>query len=269
MTKTRSFDILLGLTCLGLLATYLYDNYKLPTKINMSSRPVVTRANDILRYKTKIPENLLNITATSSACTLFLRNSAEQSMNDYANEFIDHHVNGILKTCTGAFPTLLEKRIEQALLKCKTSTRDNITPECYSALIETKTSSVATVIKSDANPSELAASILIHLVADKFATGDLLEHPERSLSLIDTLLEKEPNYLGAYKAKLLLLSMSSLNKEKHYKLMFQETLNEAKKLDPDDPEVKEIAIAERKNLFRQSSKENSLNLTVGFSLNDL
>lgn len=234
ISKKNTFDILIGLTFLGLLGLYIYDHYIVGPKSNPIVRPGITKANDILRRKTKIPQDKLNITATSSACTLFLKNSAESSMNDYANEFIDHHVDNILKTCSGAFPALLQQRIDKAILKCKSSTRDNIGKECYSALIEAKTSSVAAIIKSDANPSELDASILLHLIADKFAREDWLEEPKKTLEIIDILLEKEPRYLNGYMAKLKLISKSELYKDQDYKDEYLATLEFVKKLVPND-----------------------------------
>ncbi|MDD4976634.1 MAG: hypothetical protein PHY93_19920, partial [Bacteriovorax sp.] len=256
MSKRRIFDILIGLIFLSLLGLYVYDHYIVPTKPKIIARPGYTRANDILRKKTKIPENILNTTATSSACTLFLKNSAEISMNDYANEYIDHQIDAILKTCAGAFPTTLQSKIDNAILKCKTSTREHLSKECYGALITAKTSSVATVIRSDIDPKDLPATILLQLIADKFSNGELLEHPERSLELIDALLAHEPSYLGGYKVKLLLLSMSSLNKEEYYQEMFQDTLDEARRLSPNDPEVREIALAEKGKIFKQQAEAN-------------
>lgn len=263
MTKKHSFDILIGLAFLGLLGLYFYDHYIIPAKVNTNVYPQITKANDILRRKTKIPEQLLNMTATSSACTLFLKNSAELSMNDYANEFIDHHIDGIIKTCAGAFPTPLQKRIDSTLSECKTSTRDNITKECYSSLIKSKTSSVAIVIKADANPSELPSQILLHLIADKFNTNDLLEHPEKNLAIIDALLDKEPNYLGGYKAKLLVLATSFLNIHEHYRNMFQDTLDDIKSLTPNDRQVTEIVLAQRGGFLNQANEENLSEKKIG------
>ena len=255
MNKKRYIDILIGLTFLGLIGTYLFDHYINPQKTNISPHPKLIKANDILRRKSRIPDSSLNITVTSSACTLFLKNSAELSMNDYANEFIDHNIDGIIKTCSGAFPTPLQNHIDNAIAKCKTSSRNKISKECYAALIETKTSSVANIIKADVKLEELDPSLLLHLIADKFVTGDFLEYPSRSLEIIDALLDKEPSYLGGYKTKLFLLSMSSLNKDEYYKEMFQDTLDEAKRLSPNDPDLREIALAEKGNIFKQSNDE--------------
>lgn len=242
MKTKRLIDFAIAFILLAFIGTYVYKHYissSKPKKIISK----ITKANDILKYKTVISPKILNTTATSSACTLFLKSSAESSMNDYANEFVDHHVDGILKTCAGAFPNGLQSKIDNAVLQCKTSTREHITNECYGSLIEAKTASVATIIRPDADPKDLSATLLLHLIADKFATGDFIEHPERTRALIDALLDKEPSYLGAYKAKLLLLSMSSFNKEEHFKDMFYDTLDQAKRLNPNDPEIKEIVLA--------------------------
>lgn len=234
ISKKNTFDILIGLTFLGLLGLYIYDHYIVGLKSNPIVRPGITKANDILRRKTKIPQDKLNITATSSACTLFLKNSAESSMNDYANEFIDHHVDNILKTCSGAFPNALQALINNAILKCESSIREKVSTECYTALISAKTKSVATVIKPDANPTELDAAILLHLIADRLALEDWMENPEKTLLLIDTLLEKEPGYLNGYKAKLKLISMTPLYKDQDYKDEYLATLAFVKKLAPND-----------------------------------
>lgn len=257
MKKSRLFDILIGLIFTGLLGMFVYDRYVVRPKSKAVVNPTIIKANDILRRKTLISDALINTTATSSACTLFLKTSAEQSMNDYANEFIDHHVDGIVKTCAGAFPTLLQKRIDRALVACKDSVRENITKECYLALIEAKTSSVAAIIKPDVPAIELAPSLLIHLIADKFTTGEFLENPEKSLELIDALLEMEPHYLGGFKAKLMLLSMSALNRDEHYKDIFQEALADALRLSTKDPEIRELAIAEKGDVFRKNPDVNA------------
>lgn len=258
MKNKRIIDILLGLTFLGLIGSAIFNRYSTAKKNAPVAPPSITRANDILRRKTIIPDKFLNTTATSSACTLFLKKSAELTMNDYANEFIDHHVDGIVKTCAGAFPTLLQQRIDKAIFQCKSSVRDNITKECYAALIEAKTSSVAVIIKSDADPKDLDASILLHLIANKFMTGDMLEHPEEALAIIDALLDKEPGYLSGYKVKILLLTMSSLNSDEYYQDILQDTLDEAKRLSPNDPEIKEMVLVAKGNIFKQDkSVENT------------
>jgi hypothetical protein len=190
MTRIRLFDLLIGLTFLSLLGSYIYDHYFIPTKVAHKVRTEIIKANDILRRKIKIPENFLNITATSSACTLFLKNSAEVSMNDYANEFIDHEIDATLKNCTGAFPSPLQLRITDAISKCQSSTREKITNDCYDALVKAKTKSVVTIIKTDIDPIQLNATILLHLIADNLESNDVEEHPEKTLALIDALLEK-------------------------------------------------------------------------------
>lgn len=236
MTKRRIFDILAGLIFLSLSGLYLYDHYLTLPKKPKIVRPGFTKANDILRRKTQIPASLLNLTATSSACTLFLKSSAESSMNDYANEFIDHHVDGIVKTCAGAFPDILQKRIDNAIIQCRSSTRELITKECYAALIKAKTSSVATIIKPGVDPEKLDAPILLHLVADKFDSGEWLESANETLVMVDALLDKEPGYLSGYKAKMTLFTQGPLKDEGSYVYRdeVQETLDQAKKLSPDD-----------------------------------
>lgn len=255
MNKKRNLDILIGLIFFSVLGMYIFNKYFRP-KSSHITHTKVTKANEILRRKSKIPISLLNTTATSSACTLFLKNTAELSMNDFANEYIDHQLDDILKTCSGAFPGNLQNKFEQVVQKCKTSTREHIDKECFGALLTAKMGSVATVVRPDVDPVNLSASILLHLIADKFFTGELLEFPDKGLALIDTLLLKEPNYFGGYKVKLLLLSMSSLNNEEHFKDLFEETLNEAKQFKVNDPELIEIALAERGNIFKKPLEEN-------------
>ncbi|MGZ3789709.1 MAG: hypothetical protein ACXVLQ_14365 [Bacteriovorax sp.] len=253
MKTRRPIDIAIAAITLAFIGFYVYNHYLSPPKKKRTVAKI-TKANDILKYKTVIRPSILNATVTSSACTLFLKNSAESSMNDYANEFIDHHVDAILKTCAGAIPSGLQLKIDEAVLKCKTSSRQNITPECYSALMGAKTKSVATIVKPDVNPRELDSTILLHLIADGFSSGDFLEHPERNLAIVDALLEKEPSYLSGYKVKLLLLAMSSLNKEERYREMFQETLDEAIDLKSNDRDLLEIFLAEKGNVFKKSEE---------------
>jgi len=253
--KKIYFDILIGLTFFGLAGTYYYDHFLVEPKLKIKQSPVVvTKARDILKTKVQILDNALNTTATSSACTIFLKTSAEKSVDEYVSEFIQHNNDGIIKTCAGALPSLLQQRIDKALLECKLATIDKITKECYAALIDAKSGSVATIIKADANPNDLAPSILLQLIANRFSNGELMEHPERSLEIVDALLDKEPSYLSGHKVKLLLLSASSLNKDEHYDEyyndIFQDTLDEARRLNPDDPEIMEIAIAEKGNIFK-------------------
>lgn len=251
MTKRRIFDILAGLIFLGLLGSYLLNKYAAPKKAPLvAARSGYTRANDILRRKTILPESALNTAATSSACTFFLKNSAELSMNDYANEFIDHHIEGIIKTCSGALPSKLQMLIDKAIVDCKSSTRETITKECYAALIEAKTSSVATIVKIDTDPLLLDSSILLHLIADRFISGELLETPEKSLDLIDALLKKEPSYLSGYKIKLILLAMSSLNTKEYTQEIFEDTLVEVLRLDPKDRDVVELTLIKKGDIFK-------------------
>jgi tetratricopeptide (TPR) repeat protein len=254
MSKNRFFDVLLGAAVVGTVGYFVYQKYA-PPKIVKKPRVGITKANDILKYKTVIPDKILNTTATSSACTLFLKSSAEMSMNDYANQFVDHKVDAILKTCSGAFPGALQSKLDDAIAKCQSSAREKISNECYGALMMAKTASVATVVRPDVDPKELDATILLHLIADKFSNGDFFEHPNKSLAIVNALLDKEPSYLGGYKVKLLLLSMSSLNKDDRTKDDFQDTLDQAKRLNPNDPEVREISLAERGEIFKND--ENS------------
>lgn len=257
MTKRRIFDILIGLIFLSLSALYLYDHYLAPPKKAKIVLPGFTKANDILRRKTIIPDNILNITATSSACTLFLKNSAESSMNDYANEFIDHHVDGIVKTCAGAFPTLLQTRIDDAIVACRNSSREKVSKECYAALIKAKTSSVATIIKADVDPTKLGAPLLLQLVADKFDSGDWRENTKETLLLVDTLLAKEPTYLNGYKAKLALLLQGAENNEGLYRDELQDALAQIKSLNPNDPQLIEFDLTLRGNTAGLSTEEAS------------
>lgn len=233
-TLKNSFDILLGLSFVILLGLFLYNRYLIKNRPKVNLGPEITKANDILKRKTKLPEKVLNTTFTSSACTLFLKLSAEHSLNDYANEFIDHNIDGILKTCAGAFPTALQEQIDRTIVECKDSTRDQISKACYSSLVKAKTASVVAIIKPNADPLDLNATILLHLIADKFSREDWLEEPKKSLEIIDMLLEKEPRYLNGYKAKLKLISMSELYKDQDYKDEYLATLEFVKKLVPND-----------------------------------
>jgi hypothetical protein len=256
MKTKRSFDILISFAFVGLLGLYVYNHYILPKKVKVAPRPTITKANDILRNKASIPEHILNTTATSSACTLFLKHSAELSMNEYANVFIDHEADKIITTCSGALPNFLQNRINNTISACKNSSRDKISKECYAALIETKIASTAAIIKPDTSPRELDTTILLQLMAHQFNTGTFMEHPEKSLEMLDTLLDKEPDYLNGYKLKLLLLSASSLNKKENYKEMFQETLDEAKRLNSNDPDIKELILAERFEIYKKPDESD-------------
>ncbi len=244
MRAGKLFDYVIIFILVSFLATYAYKKYYHPPKKTLSL-PRIIRANDILKYKTQISTGILNTTVTSSACTLFLKSSAEFSMNDYANEFIDHHVDGILKTCSGAFPDALQALLNDAILKCKSSTREKMTNDCYVALINAKTKSVATIIKPDADPKDLAATILLHLINDGFMSSTFSENPKKILELINALLEKEPNYLGGLKAKLFLLAFSELNKEERYKDIFEDTLIDAERLKNNDPEILELSLTQK------------------------
>lgn len=267
MTKRRIFDILVGLIFLSLSGLYLFDHYLTPPKKPKIIPPGFTKANEILRRKTIIPNNILNITATSSACTLFLKNSAESSMNDYASEFIDHHIDGILRTCAGAFPTQLQKRIDDATVECRNSVREKISKECYAALIKAKTSSVATIIKVDVDPTTLGAPLLLQLVADRFDSGDWLESTKETLVLVDALLDQEPTYLNGYKAKLALILQLAENNENLYRDEFQDAIEQAKKLDPHDPQVIEFDLHVRTK--KTLPEENPFRTSFTFSLDDL
>ncbi len=257
MKARRVLDILGGALCVGFLGFYIYRHYIAPPPKKRAPRTTLVKANDILKYKTVISSVMLNTTATSSACTVFLKSTAEKTMNDFANEFVDHNLDEIVKTCVGAFPTRLQTLFGDVLVKCKTSTREKIESICYSALMSAKTASVATIIRPDVDPKKLDATILLQLLAEKFANGDFFEHPERSLEFLDALLDKEPSYLSGYKMKLMLLSMSSLNKEEHNKDAFLDTLDEAMRLNPKDADLREMALAENGNIFRQSDEPNA------------
>lgn len=254
MRARKLLDYVITFTIISFLASYFYKTYNRPKK----TLPLIkiTKANDILKYRTQVSSDILNITATSSACTLFLKTSAEFAMNEYANEFIDHHVDGILKTCSGAFPDALQESINEAILKCKSSSREKITSECYSSLMKAKTKSVVTIIKPDTDFGLLNSSILIHLVADRYNSKDYQENPAALLSLIDILLKKEPRYLNGFKLKLFILSTSSLSKTERYKDLFDDTLDEALLLNKNDLELLEL-------------KKNHSFINFAFNLNDL
>lgn len=260
MKARKVSDIVIALFLLSFAGYFIYTRFINPPR-PVKKYTKITKANDILKYKTIIAPQLVNTTLTSAACTMFLKDSAEKSMMDYANEFIDHNVDNILKTCTGAFPSNLQAKIEDAVLKCKDSAREKIENVCFAALLAAKTASVATIIKPDVDPRDLSPTVLLHLIAEKFNSGDFLEHPHKSLAIINALLDKEPSYLGGYKLKMMLLAMSNLNKEEHYKNEFQDTLDEARRLNPNDPEVRELAIAQRGEVFNSndngSKKDNT------------
>jgi hypothetical protein len=239
MNFKRIFDLLIGLTFLGLLGSYIYNHSTSTTENKNALVKKQVKASDILKLKTTLSDSLINTTATSSACTLFLKHSAVLSMNDYANEFIDHHNDGIIKTCSGAFPTHFQKQLNIANTQCVNSTRAKIDKLCYAKLIEVKSAGISAIIKADANPHELSAPLLLHLLADKFLTRELALDPERNLNLVDALLEIEPNYFNAYKLKLLMIAANSTKENAH--TLFQKTLEEVIQLTPQDPEIMEIS----------------------------
>ena len=260
MFNRKTFDIVVGITFLLFLAGYLKNQNSERKKKNLNPRYAITKANDILRKKITLPPDQLNTTATSSACTFFLKNSAESTMNDYANEFVDHHIDSVLKNCTGAFPSALQIKIDEALLKCKNSTHQKVEPDCYAALMQAKTKSVAIIIKPSTDPKTLDPTILLHLIADKFSSGEFFDNPKKSLDLIDALLDQEPNYLSGYKVKLLLLGMSSLAKEQGYQEMYKDTFLDANRLKMNDPELLEISLAVKGELFTQPDADNQENV---------
>ena len=242
-------DSLISLIFLGLLGIYLYNHYLRPSPLAIFSSSKIIKANDILKQKTIIADSLLNTAATSTACVIFLKHSAELSMNNFVNEFIDHKMDSIYQNCTGALPNALQQKIKKNHLECVGSLRNKISRKCYASLIKTKSSSVSIIIREDADPLELSAPLLLHLIADHFESGELVLKPERSLLIIDALIKLEPLYFEVYKIKLLLLSMSSLALEDKNKLLFQSTLAEANKINPADQELREIALAEQGGLF--------------------
>lgn len=255
MKARRVFDIILGLSVVALAGYFIFSRFINPPK-PAEKKVKLVKANDLLKYKTEVAPSIVNTSLTSAACTAFLKDSAEKTMMEYANEFIDHHVDSILKTCSGAFPSALQAKIDDVVLKCKDSTREKISNECFAALLSAKTSSVATVIKPDVDPKELNSTLLLHLIAEKFSNGDFFEHPDKSLDIVDALLDKEPGYLGGYKVKMMLLSMSSLNKDEHYKQEFVDTVEQAKRLNPDDPEILEMEIAQKGDVFNIPADPN-------------
>lgn len=254
MNARRVFDIVLGLAMLILAGYFGYTKFINPPRPEKKPAAELVKANEILKYKTVIPPEQVNTTLTSAACTAFLKDSAEKAMMDYANEFIEHHVDNILKTCAGAFPTNLQVKIDEAILKCKDSTREKISNECFAALLEAKTKSVASVIKPDIDPNELSSTVLLHLLQDRFSTGDFFENPARSLAIIDAIIEKEPGYLGGYKAKMMLLSMSSLAKDEDFRLEFDDTVEDAKRLNPNDREIRELEIVQKGDVFKAAQE---------------
>ncbi len=249
--KFPNADKVFALVLLIFGATYSFAHFFSPTRAKTKTAPRLVKANDILKYKTSISQDILNPSSTSSACTLFLKSIAELSINDFASDFVDHQFDKNIQACSGANPTALQVVIDNALLKCQSSTRTKIGPECYNQLILVKTKSVATIIKPEVNPKVLDAIILLQLIAEQFQSGEFLENPEKSLAIIDALLDKEPNYFNGYKVKLLVLSMSSLANQERYKNIFEDTLEEANRLKNNDPEVREIDLAQKCEVFKE------------------
>lgn len=261
INKKRLLDILIGLAIVAMASFSLYKHF-ISSEKKISLPQHITKAHDLLKHKTVIAPEILNAAVTSSACTLFLKHSAETSLNNYAFEFIDHQVDNALKSCVGALPRVLQKKIDEVFLQCKNATREKISNECYDALISAKTSSVALVILPDALPTDLDAPILLHLISDKFRSSDFLENPDRTLSLIDALLIKEPQFLSGQKIKLLLIAASSLNEQEYYKEMFQEVLLKAQSLSPKDQELKLLKFAEKGDFFKKERGPQAKDRTI-------
>ncbi len=245
----RLIDTLILTVFFTLSCFFIYKHYFARSMSKHYSNKHAVKANEILRKKSKLSAAALNTSLTSSACTLFLKNSVEFSMNEYANQYIDHHIDDILKTCAGALPKQLQTQLDDAVQKCGNSIRSKIAPDCYAALVDAKTKSVATIINPDFPLSELDSTVLLHLVADAFASNDFAEHPEKNLDLIDTLLQKEPDYYNGYKLKLILFTVSNLSKEERYHDMFIKTLNDAYQFNFNDLELKEIKLAYMGKVF--------------------
>ena len=253
MNARRGIDLIIAVVFLVFVINYVYTHfYTQSSSPNRENQPLI-KAADLLARKAHIPPTAVNMTATSSACTFFLKSSAEKSMKDFAHEFIAHHSDEIIKTCQGAIPESLQSKLNAVILKCADSRTDAISAECYSALLEAKTKSVATIISHETSVADLDAVILLHLIADAFSSGDFLEHPERNLDLIDALLQKEPQFYNGYKLKLMLLSMSSLFKKELYREMFYSTLDRAKEINNSDRDLREIELSARGNVFENNS----------------
>lgn len=238
MKLNRIFDILLGVSFGGVLSFYLYTHYFIPPKQPKNKfRIEIIKSNDILKQRTVLSSNIINTALTSGTCTLFLKDIAEIPMIEFANQFIDHTLDNTLKTCSGALPSTLEEKLKTATSSCQNSTREKFTRDCFRSLVDVKTESVFAIIKHDAEPRELDASILVHLLAHKISSEEPLSSPEKTLQMIDYLIEKEPNYLTGYKIKLFILSKSSLTQSAHNKLVFEDTLVDAKMLGRNDSDL--------------------------------
>ena len=256
MNGKQKLYLLLGLISLSFGGMHLLNEEDSPgNEIIFISRAKITKSLDILKRKSKISETLLNTSATSSACTLFLKDSAEQTMLEYTSGFLNHHIDEILNTCKGALPNLLQEQFDKTFIECNKSTSENISKTCYQALIQNKSASVAAIIKHEINPDELEPPTLVQLMASQFNSGSYLEFPENTLAILDALIEKEPTYLLAYKAKLLLLISSSLNKDDQYKEIFKDTLDAAKKLTFNDFDIQEIELAYQGKVFQKALEE--------------
>jgi len=250
----RKLDILLVAAVVSAAGYIIYTRAINPV-VPVKHGPKLVKANDILKYKTRLSSEAINTTVTSAACTNFLKTSAEQTLMEYANEFIDHHVAEILKACMGAIPDNLQAKIDEALIRCKDSTREKISNECFGALISAKAGSVATVVKPDVDPHELSSTILLQLISEKFTNGSFFEDPEKSLEFADALIDKEPGFLGGYKVKMMLLSTTSLKETAKYQNEFLDTLDQAKRLSPNDHDLLELEIAERGDVFNPSEEK--------------
>lgn len=256
--KTRKVgDILLVITVLAFAGYIVYTRILYPPK-KVEVTYKIVKANDILKYKTEIPTEVVDTSKTSAACTNFLKRSAELNLMEYFNEIVDHQADSILKTCSGAIPDSLQAKFDDLLNKCKSSTREKITNECFGAVLSAKTASVETVIRPDVDPRDLSSTVLLHLIAGRFSNGQFFEDPERSLDFVNALLDKEPGFLGGYKVKMMLLSMSYLKDAAKYQNEFLDTLDQAKRLSPNDHDLLEMEIAETGDVFNaEGSKKNS------------
>lgn len=253
MKARRGIDFFIAIVFLVIVINYIYTHFftKLSSPIR-ENQPLI-KAADLLARKAHIPASAINMTATSSACTFFLKSSAEKSMKEFTHEFIDHRSDEIIKTCQGAISESLQTKLNAVITKCSDSKLEAVSTECSSALLEAKTKSVASIISHETSVADLDAVILLHLIADAFSSGDFLDHPDRNLDLLEALLQKEPQFYNGYKLKLMLLSMSTLFKKELYREMFYSTLESAKEINKSDRDLREIELSARGSVFENNS----------------
>ena len=254
MRNFLNFIIIIAILILaGIIAN---DHFLVKKKAEKKKSNVkLTKAQDILSFKTSLPMELVNTTTTSSVCTLFMKVSAEKSLNEFRGDVINHLTDKIIETCSGALPKKLDKTLASMLELCKNATPSSIDYRCEDLILKSKNQIVATIIKHDAPIDHLPPAILLQLIANLYEEGNLYDSPEKNIDYIDTLLNLEPKFLEGLKLKLLLIANSSLAKKPYYQEVFQKTLQQALSMANNDREFIEIEIAMKGDIFN-SINEN-------------